>query len=187
MNDTLLARMTRHLNFVMFYQLTRFRRIAVPVVLVGELPRVLVEAAAYQVRLGPDSLPPEAFDRARRQFRAREALEILTAQSPSDHDEPRILITGADLFLCGSPFVFGASMPDRGTALVSTFRLDGRPHRLASVIRHELAHLIGLPHCSTILCAMRRADSVSDIDERGVDLCPACQRKLDAMSIGRGQ
>lgn len=127
---------------------------------------------------GPPCLPSPAYDAARRQFRALDAVEALASEPSAG---PTVFLTGADLYLPGSPFVFGVSLPARSTALVSTFRLEGEVARLASVIRHEVAHLLGLAHCAAPGCLLYPASAPADIDARGADPCAAC---LGALTRG---
>jgi predicted Zn-dependent protease len=89
-------------------------------------------------------------------------------------------VTAADLFLEGRPFVFGASLPPHGVAVVSSARLGGDPARIEKVIRHELGHLAGLFECAA-LCLMTPASSCREIDLRPASLCARCAAHLSAL------
>jgi len=126
----------------------------------------------------PD-LPARAYALARRQF----AAEVLLAELPATvRGAALICVTPADLFLEQRPFVFGASMPTRGVAMVSTARLAGVGARLHKVARHELGHLAGLPDCDGD-CLMTPAASVEEIDRRRWELCPHCATQLAALPV----
>lgn len=137
----------------------------------GALP--LADRIGLPTRPGPEHLPAAAYDPARRQFRAADALAAL-ALGPGER--PTLFLTGADLSLPGAAYVFGASVPAAGVGLASTFRLEGRVDRLRSVIHHEAAHLLGLDHCAAPRCALHPAHAAADLDARGEALCPACLR-----------
>ncbi|MHB2020743.1 MAG: histone deacetylase family protein, partial [Candidatus Xenobia bacterium] len=49
--------------------------------------------------------------------------------------------------------------------------------RAASVLVHEVGHLWGLQHCADRFCVMHQADSLADVDRRGLMLCHACRSK----------
>lgn len=147
---------------------------------VGGIQSDWLSSIGHPVGDGLPRLPAAAFDARRRQFHAQRVLDAL-ADAPGDDGSgrPQVLVTGADLFLPGRPFVFGACLPDRGVALVSIARLGDSAARLVSVIHHEAAHLAGLPHCAASRCVLRRADTVADIDDRGAAPCETCQQRLD--------
>lgn len=125
------------------------------------------------------ALPARAYALARRQF----AAEALLAELPAaPAGEALIGFTTVDLFLGGRPFVFGASVPAHGVALVSTARLAGAAARLDKVARHELGHLAGLDDCDGA-CLMTPASAVADIDVRPHELCARCAAHLAALTL----
>jgi predicted Zn-dependent protease len=152
--------------------LSRFATIdaAVEETVAALLPSWLVATAAMD-------LAPAAYAPARRQFAADVLLETMPAM-------PRgtafIRVTAADIFLERRPFVFGASLPPRGVAVVSAARLGGDPARIEKVIRHELGHLAGLFECDAV-CLMTPAASCRELDLRPASLCDRCAAHLSAL------
>ncbi len=126
-------------------------------------------------------LPSRAFALTRRQF----AADVLLGVIPDAARGAAVVgLTEVDLFLEGRPFVFGASIPVRGVALVSAARLGAVPGRLEKVCRHELGHLAGLDDCFD-RCLMKPASDPTEIDTRPTALCPRCNTHLAALPLVR--
>jgi hypothetical protein len=68
----------------------------------------------------------------------------------------------------------GISGMGTGLAVVSTHGLN--PAQLRGVIRHEVAHAVGLPHCPNWTCALSERSHPMSMDDRGESLCPSCLR-----------
>lgn len=90
-----------------------------------------------------------------------------------DAGRPVLGLTAHPLFdETGYP-VRGASLLAGGVALVSSADLgDGV---LAGVIRHEVAHALGLPHCDDPACALSERPHPLDPADRPSSLCEACE------------
>jgi hypothetical protein len=67
----------------------------------------------------------------------------------------------------------GISGLGTGLAVVSTSGLD--PVQLRGVIRHEVAHALGLPHCPNWRCALSERSHPMSLEDRDEGLCPSCQ------------
>lgn len=130
-------------------------------------------------KIAAPALPANAYSLTRRQFAADIFLALLPA---ADRGEAVLCATPADLFLEKRAFVFGASLPECGVAVVSTARLGGSAARIDKVARHELGHLAGLPDCGGN-CLMTPAASAPNLDARPYELCPRCAARLAALPI----
>ena len=80
--------------------------------------------------------------------------------------------------------VRGASVFAAGVALVSSADLGARV--LAGVIRHEVAHALGLGHCLDSACALSEWPHPLDPEERPSSLCAACEDLWRLAALGRG-
>lgn len=140
-------------------------------------------------------VPPEsAYDASRRQYRSDVLLGYLNLLAP-EKVEKIIAITELDLYTPGLNFVFGQAILNGRQAVVSVARLRpefyGQPPdpqllmaRVQKEVVHELGHLYGLEHCQDRQCVMSFSNSIVEVDAKGMDFCPACQRILDARLTG---
>ena len=132
--------------------------------------------------------PDYALVPARRQY---DAMPILKALA-TDLTMPtlRLGLLNGDLCLPILSYVFGEAQVDGQTAVVSLHRLkidqNGQPastslwlERLAKVTVHEIAHVLGLRHCSRPLCLMAFSQGLKQIDELALQFCPDCNRTLN--------
>ena len=76
-------------------------------------------------------------------------------------------------------------------AIVSSYKFerdysvqDNFITRLSKVIKHELGHLAGLPHCRNPQCVMHSA-GLKGIDTKGINLCAACKKILTHLRINQ--
>jgi len=126
----------------------------------------------------------------------------------SDDEEPRDLLTVAKgfslaageklLILTRLPLTSGAGSPVWGAAelggkrallSLSPFGIsEGPAHQWRMVFRrvlreaaHELGHLFGLEHCSSVGCIMQVRPARVDDDSR-VGFCPDCEERLHQVS-----
>ena len=145
-------------------------------------------------------VPPEsAYDASRRQYRSDVILGYLNLLAP-DKFEKVIGITELDLYTPGLNFVFGQAILNGRQAVVSVARLRpefyGQPpnptlmvERIRKEVTHELGHLYGLEHCDNRECVMSFSNSILEVDMKGENFCPRCQRflkhKLAAGDDGR--
>ena len=105
-----------------------------------------------------------------------------------------------DLFIPILTFVFGEAQLQGIGSVVSTHRLHNRFYglpedrelttdRLLKEAVHELGHTYGLIHCSQQRCVMNASTYVENIDQKPAELCPVCQKGIQASSspaVNRG-
>jgi len=97
-------------------------------------------------------------------------------------------VTGVDLFVPDSPFVFGEADREAKVAVVSIARLKGTTEgdvlrRRAQVETvHQAGHLLGLSYCDDPRCVMFFATSVQDCDRKGLSLCNVCRNELQKLN-----
>ncbi|MFC1547132.1 archaemetzincin family Zn-dependent metalloprotease [Candidatus Neomarinimicrobiota bacterium] len=134
-------------------------------------------------------MQPGVYDPSRGQFNSTTILQMLQTFLPSENDQ--ILgFTSADLFIPIFTFVFGEAQLNGPAAVVSGARLQnefyGLPtnaavyqERLLKECIHELGHTVGLRHCLTNGCVMRKSTYVENIDLKSAEFCPACRAYID--------
>lgn len=157
------------------------------------ISHALVERLPMTVEaLGPESLPPQAFDSERNQYNSSLILDDHSARSRPDSDlSLRLLVTEADLYAEGFNFAFGQADPAGRTAVISLFRLRedfyGRranrrklEQRAAKEALHELGHLLGLGHCPNPGCVMFSSNNLADTDRKPAGFCANCRLILPA-------
>ncbi len=130
-----------------------------------------------------NDLPESAW--RKRQLRTRSAFEVISGYFKSD-DFCVLLLTDKDL--CpydDTNFVFGEACEGSGRAIVSTSRysIDTDPERdgltrLCKILSHEVFHLLGLPHCLRWECNMNGKNSLDEVNDDPLTLCPDCLSKL---------
>jgi archaemetzincin len=135
-------------------------------------------------------LPPNAFYKPRRRWRADKLLDVLDARLPTGGT--RILgLTGADISTTkGDVFdwgVLGLGRIDGASGVISLFRCrkgaSAPAHareRLAKVAVHEVGHTLGLDHCPNRGCLMEDAVGRVATCDREYDFCARCRQLLAA-------
>jgi archaemetzincin len=124
----------------------------------------------------PIRLPGEAFDLARRQYRADRLLDVARR---FDHGRV-VVVTDSDLYAGSLNFVFGLAERPGRAAVVSLARLhDGADDRLCSEraikeVVHEIGHTFGLTHCPDPRCVMSFSNSINEVDKKDRYFCPRC-------------
>jgi len=148
--------------------------------------RSLLEAYPVRCKVGEGrSLPAAwaAWNPERAQLDARTLLDLLFAQGRDPAALIELDLTHVDIYEGNKPFVFGlASLTDR-VAVVSLARVTtGGPqfeHRLSKLVRHEVAHTLGLHHHDDTQCVMRQDPTVGSLDTAPTAPCEGCRQHLD--------
>jgi archaemetzincin len=135
----------------------------------------------------PVKMPAETFVKARRQYDADRILIGLRNEVPAK----ALAYFGfceEDLYSEGLNYVFGlASLRERaGVYSLARYgakdaKEDGEPvflKRTLKVASHELGHMYGLEHCVRYLCNLNGSNSVREMDQEPVHLCPECLEKV---------
>ena len=146
----------------------------------------------YKVRvlvLKPRALPGSAYYAPRDRYRAEKLLVSLNDERESGC--LKILgLTASDVSTEARGVkdwgIFGLGNLSGSACVISTYRM-GRGSvssrefsiRLANVVRHELGHTFGLPHCPTPGCVMADAGgSIKTISGHLYPLCGSCRVKI---------
>jgi len=117
-----------------------------------------------------------AYDPIRGQYNAATLLRLLDVSG-----EYTLLLTDKDLFYPGLNFVFGYAPGRKG--VVSIHRLsfgvsfEKLVERAVKECVHEVGHMLGLAHCTTLGCVMNFSSTVSDVDRKSSSPCPTCLKK----------
>ncbi|NLX49557.1 MAG: archaemetzincin family Zn-dependent metalloprotease [Methanospirillum sp.] len=132
------------------------------------------------------------FDPLRREYSASSLLTCLEAVRRREGlHGPILLVVPDEIVAPGGEAVFGLARPQRGTAVVSTVRLqngwygrepsdDALVDRIAKEGAHEIGHLVGLEHCPEPECVMFAPRSLDELDRKRKMLCRACEARLGA-------
>jgi len=155
----------------------------------GQIPAGMADRVRIHLELNlavavrspaPNKTPIEDFD---------EAVEALAAQ--------RAATNLCLLALTGSTTVTnlrGRVYPKEKIAILNVSRLVAIPSNLEDVTDNErvmrrvekeamraIGHLIGMPPCPSIRCAMRTPRNDAEIDSKGRNFCPPCHQKAFSM------
>ena len=149
----------------------------------GQVPQTVIEELTDDLRGFPAetsievllSLPENAYEPGRGQYRADAFLEICDRQSGD-----RVLgVTSVDLYAEPLNFVFGQAEVAGRAAVISIARLAHADRtlfrdRTAKEAVHELGHTFGLTHCSDDICVMHFSNSLADTDLKSKEFCRSC-------------
>ena len=130
--------------------------------------------------------PTYAFNKDRNQYHCNAIMRRLVPLLEGHNFV--IGVTGVDLFVPDSPFVFGEADREAKVAVVSIARLKGTTEgdvlrRRAQVETvHQAGHLLGLSYCDDPRCVMFFATSVQDCDRKGLSLCNVCRNELQKLN-----
>lgn len=146
--------------------------------------------------LDPVPLPASAWYEPRERYRADRLLGWLEGVGQG---ADRVLgLTTQDISITKGSHadwgIFGYGQLGGRTCVVSTFRLRRGPAarelllaRLRKVVRHELGHTWGLPHCPTPRCVMEDyAGTIRSVDAEPGLLCVRCREALHRLGLAAG-
>lgn len=133
-------------------------------------------------------VPPEAYDRARKQYLSTAFLNALRRNYPKDACKA-LGVVDVDLYVPRLNFVFGEAEKPGMVAVISLTRLrpehygDKEDNRLFAARTtkeavHELGHTFGLGHCMNRECVMFFSNSLMDTDRKSAGFCKSCERVL---------
>jgi archaemetzincin len=153
--------------------------------LAEELTSRLATRAVAEVGI---SLPDEAYDPDRRQYRSDAVLARLR-HVPAAGAARLLGLVEAHCYAPGLNFVFGAAEGGGREAFVALPRLrpsfyglpDDRELFRARVLKeavHELGHTWRLEHCPRPSCVMHFSNMLQDTDAKGPGFCRACEARL---------
>ncbi len=132
--------------------------------------------------LMPESeVPRVAYEPARRQYRARELLEVCARAAEPMHV---LAVTEHDLYADDLNFVFGIAQMRGRAAVISLARLrlgadvSRFRARLLKEAMHELGHTFGLEHCPDPACVMYFSNTLMDTDRKGGEFCSTCRARI---------
>ncbi|MEW5765911.1 MAG: hypothetical protein ACOYXN_08625 [Acidobacteriota bacterium] len=103
---------------------------------------------------------------------------LLNWLSLRSSQRPLLGLTSSPLYDAGRVPLRGLSRSGKGVALASAHGLS--PEDLAGVVRHEMAHALGLPHCDAWSCALSPRPFPLPVSDRAAGLCPACEARWRA-------
>ncbi len=158
-----------------------------------EIPvgRALESIFSLAVEVGENGIPLVGYVQRRSQFDAETLLNRLqTYRAKHRMSELLLMVTGRDLFVKGTDFVFGLARESSGVAVISTARLHnafyGRDEeidlllsRTVTEVGHEAGHLLGLDHCPDSHCIMFSPETLDQLDGKRKAFCPSCQKILE--------
>ncbi|MBT4290691.1 MAG: zinc metallopeptidase [Deltaproteobacteria bacterium] len=88
-------------------------------------------------------------------------------------------IIDADLFIPVFSYVLGEARMKGRCAIISLFRLENNPERMAKVALHEFGHLMNLKHCQEKGCVMKFSNNVEQLDSNFSFFCEYCIDQLN--------
>ena len=116
-----------------------------------------------------------------------------------------LAITSEDIYAEGYNFIFGQADMGGLVSLISVYRINpvadggsainpGNPgnrnlyeERLIKLVRHELGHTFGLPHCQDNNCVMRFHESLDALDRGDDSYCSKCLDLINQRNPGLRQ
>ncbi|KXB02783.1 hypothetical protein AKJ45_03230 [candidate division MSBL1 archaeon SCGC-AAA261F19] len=136
------------------------------------------------------TVPREAFNPDRGQYRASDVLRYLEESTRKSKATKILGVIGEDLYSSSLNFVFGQARCLGSVAVVSLYRLDPAFYgqnpddklfgdRVAKEAVHELGHTFGLKHCRNSECVMSFSNSIVDVDRKQRFFCDDCYRRID--------
>ncbi len=137
----------------------------------------LGELSAKALILPPLPHPDYAFDKRRLQYNAGTMINQLETQ-PFKGCSKVIALVDGDLFIPVFSFVLGEARMGGTSALVSLYRLQKNPVRVAKVALHEFGHLMSLDHCHEKKCVMKFSKDIEQLDSISGIFCNYCRDQI---------
>ncbi len=159
--------------------------------IVDRIMAVLRSALGKNVKkMAAGPLGEGALNRQRGQYNSTRILEVLEAERPAVAGARILAIVDVDLYADGLNFVFGEAAPSVAVGVISLWRLNPERFgesadqrlfetRAAREAMHETGHLFGLGHCPDRQCVMSFSNSLSEVDAKSSEFCPACRRLFE--------
>ena len=142
------------------------------------------------------ALPAPAYDGPRKQYDASAVIDSISRDiTLALTNERAVVMTGADLYVPGADFVYGAADGKKGVAIVSLARLrnefrglkpDDRllRQRALKVALRQLGRSWGMQDCPAAKCVMNGSDRIEDIDRKRETFCYRCSALVERRSDG---
>lgn len=131
------------------------------------------------------SIPADAYNRLRAQYRVERLLEA-TRQAVAG----RVLgVVDLDIYAEGLNFVFGMADSPGRAAVITVTRLRASADearfqaRMLKEAVHELGHTLGLTHCRHAKCVMYFSNTLADTDHKSAEFCAECRARLVALQV----
>lgn len=136
--------------------------------------------------LAPWPLPLYAFDPKRCQYDAAKILKALESEDKNpvfSHFEKVLCVLDVDIFVPVFTHVFGEARLGGKFGIVSLFRLENIPERMAKIALHEFGHLCRLEHCNEARCLMHFPGDIEELDRMPLYLCRYCLRNINIRTL----
>ncbi|MEM3579992.1 MAG: archaemetzincin family Zn-dependent metalloprotease [Candidatus Bathyarchaeia archaeon] len=139
------------------------------------------------------TLPKEAFDKVRKQYRSDVILGLVASYAEKARNLNRVLgVVDTDIYVPGLNFVFGEAECPGKAAIISLWRLRpefyGAPSNFELFIErgtkeavHELGHTFGLTHCKNPFCVMYFSNSIFETDRKKGIFCNTCYSNIEKL------